>query len=214
MLNREIYFNDPLQNHLANEGVATVKDDLTKLELDILEYELRTFVCDGAYATGLEKILKSYIASVEKNAKQPCVWISGFFGSGKSHLAKMARALWTNQTLNNGQTARSIVDLPSNIETLFDKLSTLATKHNGVHAASGTLSSSAGKNVRLAFLSIIFKSVGLPEQYHLARFVMWLKEEGIYGQVREYVTTNAKKREGKDPWEHELKNLHRLYCVQ
>ncbi|MEL0603482.1 BREX system P-loop protein BrxC [Pseudoalteromonas undina] len=208
MLNREIYFNDPLQSHLANEGVATVKDDLTKLELDILEYELRTFVCNGAYATGLEKILKSYIASVEKNAKQPCVWISGFFGSGKSHLAKMARALWTNQTLNNGQTARSIVDLPSNIETLFDKLSTLATQHNGVHAASGTLSSSAGKNVRLAFLSIIFKSVGLPEQYHLARFVMWLKEEGIYEQVREYVTTNAKKREGKDPWEHELKNLH------
>lgn len=208
MLNREIYFNDPLQSHLANEGVATVKDDLTKLELDILEYELRTFVCNGAYATGLEKILKSYIASVEKNAKQPCVWISGFFGSGKSHLAKMARALWTNQTLNNGQTARSIVDLPSNIETLFDKLSTLATKHNGVHAASGTLSSGAGKNVRLAFLSIIFKSVGLPEQYHLARFVMWLKEEGIYNQVREYVTTNAKKREGKDPWEHELKNLH------
>ncbi|WP_150138110.1 BREX system P-loop protein BrxC [Candidatus Enterovibrio escicola] len=208
MLNREIYFNDPLQSHLANEGVATVKDDLTKLELDILEYELRTFVCNGAYATGLEKILKSYIASVEKNAKQPCVWISGFFGSGKSHLAKMARALWTNQTLNNGQTARSIVDLPSNIESLFDKLSTLATKHNGVHAASGTLSSSAGKNVRLAFLSIIFKSVGLPEQYHLARFVMWLKEEGIYNQVREYVTTNAKKREGKDPWEHELKNLH------
>jgi hypothetical protein len=208
MLNREIYFNDPLQNHLANEGVATVKDDLTKLELDILEYELRTFVCDGAYAEGLERILKSYIDSVKRNAKQPCVWISGFFGSGKSHLAKMARALWTNQTLNNGQTARSIVDLPSNIASLLDELSTLATQYNGVHAASGTLSSSAGKNVRLAFLSIIFKSVGLPEQYHLARFVMWLKEEGIYEQVREYVTANAKKREGKDPWEHELKNLH------
>ncbi|MEQ5874961.1 BREX system P-loop protein BrxC [Pseudoalteromonas sp. NFXS39] len=208
MLNREIYFNDPLQNHLANEGVATVKDDLTKLELDILEYELRTFVCDGAYAEGLERILKSYIDSVKRNAKQPCVWISGFFGSGKSHLAKMARALWTNQTLNNGQTARSIVDLPSNIAALLDELSTQATQHNGLHAASGTLSSSAGKNVRLAFLSIIFKSVGLPEQYHLARFVMWLKEEGIYDQVREYVTTNAKKKEGRDPWEHELKNLH------
>ena len=208
MLNREIYQNDPLENHLANAGVATVKDDLTKLELDILEYELRTFVCDGAYAEGLEKILKSYIDSVKRNAKQQCVWISGFFGSGKSHLAKMARALWTNQTLNNGQTARSVVDLPENITALLDELSALAVQHNGLHAASGTLSSSAGKNVRLAFLSIIFKSVGLPEQYHLARFVMWLKEEGIYDQVGQYVTTNAKKKEGKDPWEHELKNLH------
>jgi hypothetical protein len=208
MLNREIYFNDPLQNHLANEGVATVKDDLTKLELDILEYELKTFVCDGAYAEGLEKILKSYIDSVKRNAKQPCVWISGFFGSGKSHLAKMARSLWNNQELNNGKTARSLVDLPRNIETLLDELSTLAVQHNGLHAASGTLSSSAGKNVRLAFLSIIFKSVNLPEQYHLARFVMWLKEEGIYDQVHKYITVNGKKKEGQDPWIHELKNLH------
>jgi hypothetical protein len=208
MLNREIYFNDPLENHLANEGVATVKDDLTKLELDILEYELRTFVCDGAYAAGLEKILKSYIKSVKGNAKQPCVWISGFFGSGKSHLAKMARALWTNQELNNGNTARSLVDLPSNIVALLDDLSTLASLNNGLHAASGTLGSSAGKNVRLAFLSIILKSAGLPEQYHLARFVIWLKAEGIYEKVKDYIKANAKVKEGRDPWEYELKNLH------
>ncbi|PLT23747.1 hypothetical protein, partial [Pseudoalteromonas sp. MelDa3] len=96
MLNREVYLNDPTIRSLANEGVATVKDDLSKLELDILEYELRTFVCDGAYAAGLKKILKSYNTSVEKNGKQAGVWISGFFGSGKSHLAKMIRALWTN----------------------------------------------------------------------------------------------------------------------
>ena len=208
MLNRSIYLNDPLENHLANEGVATVKDDFTKLELDILEYELKTFVCDGAYAAGLEKILKSYLQSVKNNAKQPCVWISGFFGSGKSHLAKMARALWTNQKLNNGKTARGLVDLPSNIEALLDELSQLSLNHNGLHAASGTLGSSAGKNVRLAFLSIIFKSAGLPEQYHLARFVMWLKEEGIYEQVKEYIVSHAKLKEGRDPWEHELKNLH------
>lgn len=208
MLNKEVYYNNPLQNHLANEGVATVKDNLTKLELDILEYELKTFVCDGAYAAGLKKILESYIDSVKRSAKQPCIWISGFFGSGKSHLAKMARALWTNQTLNNGQTARSMVELPSDIAALLDDLSTLATQHNGLHAASGTLSSKAGKNVRLAFLSIIFKSAGLPEQYHLARFLLWLKGEGIYEQVRDYVNTHGNKKDKQEPWEHEIKNLH------
>jgi len=208
MLNREVYLNDPTIRSLANEGVATVKDDLSKLELDILEYELRTFVCDGAYAAGLKKILKSYNTSVEKNGKQAGVWISGFFGSGKSHLAKMIRALWTNQKLNDGSYARSLVDLPSDISELFEILSKLGAQYNGLHAASGTLGSGAGKRVRLSFLSIIFKSVGLPEQYHLAKFVMWLKAEGILDNVKTYISQNSKQKEGRNSWEYELKNLH------
>lgn len=208
MLNREIYLHDPLTSRLANNGVAQVKDDLSKAALDTLEYELRTFVCDGAYAAGMEKILDAYIQNVKSNGEQPGVWISGFFGSGKSHLAKMLRTLWTNQKLNDGNYARSLVDLPSNIAAQFDELSTLASQHQGLHAASGTLGAGAGEQVRLAFLGIIFKSAGLPEQYHLARFVMWLKEEGVLEQVQTYITENAKAKEGRDPWAHELKNLH------
>jgi hypothetical protein len=208
MLNREIYLNDPITSRLANNGVAQVKDDLSKAALETLEYELRTFVCDGAYAAGMEKILNAYIQNVKNNAEQPGVWISGFFGSGKSHLAKMLRTLWTNQKLNNGAYARSLVDLPSKISAQFDELSTIATQHQGLHAASGTLGAGAGEQVRLAFLGIIFKSAALPEQYHLARFVMWLKEEGVLAQVQNYITEHAKAKEGRDPWEHELKNLH------
>jgi len=209
MLNRDIYLNDPLTSRLANNGVAQVKDDLSKAALETLEYELRTFVCDGAYAAGMEKILDAYLQNVKNDGEQPGVWISGFFGSGKSHLAKMLRTLWTNQKLNDGRYARNVVvDMPSNIAAQFDELSTLASQHQGLHAASGTLGAGAGEQVRLAFLGIIFKSAGLPEQYHLARFVMWLKEEGVLEQVQTYITENAKVKEGRDPWAHELKNLH------
>ena len=208
MLNREVYLHDPITSRLANNGVAQVKDDLSKAALETLEYELRTFVCDGAYAAGMEKILTAYIQNVKNNGEQPGVWISGFFGSGKSHLAKMLRTLWTNQKLNNGAFARSLVDLPSKISAQFDELFSIASQHQGLHAASGTLGAGAGEQVRLAFLGIIFKSAGLPEQYHLARFVMWLKEEGVLEQVQTYITQNAKPKEGRDPWAHELKNLH------
>ncbi|MFT5758585.1 MAG: hypothetical protein ACI9LM_003331 [Alteromonadaceae bacterium] len=208
MLNREIYLNDPITSRLANNGVAQVKDDLSKAALETLEYELRTFVCAGAYAAGMEKMLDAYLQNVKNNGEQPGIWISGFFGSGKSHLAKMLRTLWTNQKLNDGSDARSLVDLPSHISAQFDELSTLADQNQGLHAASGTLGAGAGEQVRLAFLGIIFKSAGLPEQYHLARFVLWLKEEGVLQQVQSYIATNAKAKEGRDPWEHELKNLH------
>jgi len=61
------------------------------------------------------------------------------------------------------------VDLPENINKLLDKLETLSIKYNGLHAASGTLDSKKGHHVRMALLSIIFKSAGLPGQYNLAQ---------------------------------------------
>lgn len=207
MLNRDIFVNDPIDSRLANNGVAQVKDDQSEGALTTLEYELRTFVCDGAYQEGLSNILNNFLSAVKNGGELPGVWISGFFGSGKSHLAKMLRTLWTNQTIN-GVTARSIADLPDKIAQQFEELSALGASNGGLHAASGTLSAGASDRVRLALLDIIFKSAGLPEQYHQARFVMWLKAQGALEQVQEHVKANAKRKEGVDLWLNEVKNLH------
>lgn len=208
MLNRDIYKLDPLESKLANNGVAEVKDDLSKGALETLAYELRTFVCSGAYARGLDSILSNFIRNVQQSGEQPGVWISGFFGSGKSHLAKMLRTLWTNQRLADGTNARSVVDLPSDIRGYFEQLSQLGSQVGGVHAASGTLGAGAEGKVRLALLAIIFKSVGLHEQYHVARFELWLKAQGVLTQVKTYIETHAKSSHSKDLWHEELRNLH------
>jgi len=55
MLNREIYQLDPVENQLANNGVAKVKDDLSDQALKVLRYELQTFVCDGEYEDGMKE---------------------------------------------------------------------------------------------------------------------------------------------------------------
>ena len=56
MKNRELYFRDPTTLELLNNGVAVVKDAVTPEELKTLRFELKTFVCEGEYAKGLEKI--------------------------------------------------------------------------------------------------------------------------------------------------------------
>lgn len=201
MKNREIYQKDPVTRKLINEGVASVNDDKTSEALTVLRYELETFVCDGQYEKGMADILETYLKNISQS-QQPAVWVSGFYGSGKSHLVKMLRALWVDTAFEDGATARGIANLPQNIKDHLKELTTQAKRHGGLHAASGTLGASASGSVRLALLRIIFKSAGLPEQYPVARFVMWLKSEGIYDEVRRHIEQN-----GFD-WNEELDNFY------
>jgi len=201
MKNRDIYQQNPTTRKLVNEGVASVNDDATRHALAVLRYELETFVCDGQYEKGLFDILETYLKNIDQ-AQQPAVWVSGFYGCGKSHLVKMLRALWVDTAFADGATARGIAQLPQGVRDALKELTTQAKRHGGLHAASGTLGSGASGSVRLALLRILFKSVGLPEQYPVARFVMWLKREGIYDQVCQNVESN-----GFD-WHEELDNFY------
>lgn len=201
MNNRAIYQKDPTKQKLVNEGVASVNDDQTSQALAVLRYELETFVCDGQYQKGMADVLYTYLKNVEQ-AQQPAVWVSGFYGSGKSHLVKMLRALWVDTAFEDGATARGIANLPQEVRDHLKELDTQARRHGGLHAASGTLGSGASGSVRLALLRIVFKSAGLPEQYPVARFVLWLKGEGIYDAVRAHV-----EQQGCD-WQEELDNFY------
>ena len=196
MLNRDIYLKDPSQTKLENDGVVNVNNE----NAAVLRYELETFVCDGQYANGMERILDSFIRNIGKN-QQPAAWISGFFGSGKSHLAKMLSALWTDYKFSDGATARNIVTLPDSIKAQLVELSTAGKQNGGLHAATGTLNSGVSNSVRLSLLGIVFKSVGLPEDYQCARFVLYLKKEGIYNDVKSNVEAE------KNNWEEELSHF-------
>ena len=201
MINREIYQKDPAIRKLVNEGVASVNDEKTKQAMAVLRYELETFVCNGQYKKGIETILETYLKNIGQ-AQQPAAWVSGFYGSGKSHLVKMLRALWTDTPFEDEATARGVADLPLPIPDLLKELSTESKRHGGLHAASGTLGAGASGSVRLALLRIIFKSADLPELYPVARFVMWLKSEGIYDDVKKYLEQNG------HSWQEELDNFY------
>lgn len=200
MLNQEIYQRDPATRRLVNEGVASVND----LKEEVLRYELETFVCDGQYQKGMEDILRTFLDNVRRGApQQPGSWVSGFYGSGKSHLVKMLQALWCNTSFQDGATALGVTQLPKPIQDLFRELTIEARRHGGLHAASGTLKANDDSNsVRSALLAIIFKSVGLPAKHHLASFVMWLAEEGLLDLLRERV-----EKAGRN-WEKEVQRLH------
>jgi hypothetical protein len=93
---------------LVNQGQARIADKADEKVLNELRGELSTFVCEGQYAEGIIKILKSFLANLSATS-QKAAWVSGFFGSGKSHLLKMACHLWQDTPFPDGATARSLV---------------------------------------------------------------------------------------------------------
>jgi hypothetical protein len=189
--NRELFYRDPTQTKIPNDGVAQVVRPETEQQWEVLRWELHSFVCDGQYARGLERILDSFLTNLTQ-AQQPAVWVSGFYGSGKSHLVRVLEHLWRDVQLPNGDRARDLVTLTDEIRDHLTELSTAGKRMGGLWAAAGTLASGKSDAVRLAFLSILFESAGLPAQYEHARFTIWAKENGYLDAVRAAVEAEGR----------------------
>jgi hypothetical protein len=200
-LNKELFAQDPTTMTIPNEGVAKVARPVTDDQWRVLEWELRSFVCEGEYERGLERILDSFLTNLGK-VQQPAVWISGFYGSGKSHLGRVLEYLWRDVTLPSGESARSLVDLPTGIEAHLRELSMAGKRFAGLWSAAGTLGSGRSQSVRLAFLSVLFDSAGLPPQYPHARFTLWAHENGYLEAIRSAVEAAGKR------YDHEVVNLY------
>ncbi|MDP3030214.1 MAG: BREX system P-loop protein BrxC [Deltaproteobacteria bacterium] len=186
MKTKEIFLKDPLAWKLVNEGVSSNNTE----DLATLRYELESFVCEGEYLNGMRRILQGYRDSF-KSPEQKAAWISGFYGSGKSHLAKVLRYLWINFAFPDGTTARSLAHLPEEITDLLTEISTLGKRHEGLHMAGGTLKAGAG-SVRLRVMSLFFKSVGLPEGYPYAKFLIHLKRDGKFDDFKKAIEDQGK----------------------
>ncbi|MFL6387117.1 MAG: BREX system P-loop protein BrxC [Terriglobales bacterium] len=203
MLIKDVLLRDPSTHGLVNNGQARITNEADDGNvMSELRGELSTFVCEGQYSDGFQKILSSFLRN-QNQTSQRGAWVSGFFGSGKSHLLKMLCHLWQDTSFPDGATARSIVpDLPEDVRSLLRELDTTGKRSGGLLAAAGTLPSGTTENVRLSVLSILLRAAGLPDQYPQAQFVLWLEEQGHLARIKSAVET------GKKTWASELNNLY------
>lgn len=202
MKNRELFVRDPASSELMNNGQARITSEGTDQERDTLREELSNFVCEGQYEDGMVRILESYLQHLS-GTNQPAAWVSGFFGSGKSHLLKMLCHLWVDTEFPDGARARSLVkDLPDDVASALKELDIQGRKAGGLHAVSGTLPSGDSSSVRLNVLGMILSSCGYPDEYAPAKFCLFLKDSGHYDAVKSFVEA-----EGKEFF----KELNKLY---
>ena len=201
---RELLDRDPLRVGLANSGQARITGGNDPKVLRELRAELETFVCRGRFADALQRILERYLANFDAS-RQDAVWVSGFFGSGKSHLLKMLAHLWEDTSFDDGTTARGLVAgrLPSDVGAALRELDIRARRIGAPQvAAAGSLLGGNVGQVRLSVLSIVLRARGLPEQYAQARFCFWLEDNGLLDRVRGEVEAAGRS------WASELHDLY------
>ena len=200
----EVLDRDPRTARLANNGQARITETADEQAMAELRSELETFVCDGHFGDALERILDRYLSNLGK-PRQDSVWVSGFFGSGKSHLLKMLTHLWVNTRFPDGARARALVHrgLPDEIEAQLRELDVQAQRTGKPPvAAAGTLLGGSIDHVRSTVLSILLRARGWPAQYPQAEFCFWLRDQGILESVRGAVEAAGK------TWLSELNNLY------
>jgi len=199
MLNKELFVLNPDENNLKNDGVVKINTSKDEKGQQIIYHEIKTFVCEGEYERGLIRILETYLKKFDE-VEQPAVWISGFFGSGKSHLLKILSYFWEDFQFSNGERAREVKKLPAELNDLFVELKR-KQDINGSLVIRGLMKNFPSRDLRYSFLQLFLDNVGLPEKLHQFQFYHWCKTEGILEGIQEKLA-NA----GKD-FSRELHNL-------
>ena len=184
VLNRDVFQEPPEAYRIPNDGVAKIIFPAAPGgPAQTLKDELRTFITDGEFGRGLLRALEAFRSDLSRGT-QKAIWISGFYGSGKSHLAKMLCALWTDRAFEDGSRPSTLIpEPPTELVAELRALRSAAERAGGLHAAGGTLGGGAD-DPKLATLGIVLQSVGLPLDFRAARVAFWLADEGILEAVR------------------------------
>ncbi|MDR7225210.1 BREX system P-loop protein BrxC [Aminobacter aminovorans] len=175
----DVLDRDPRQNRLVNNGQARIGSDEEETR-----GELTSFVCEGRYSDGIVRIVESFTRDIGKSSQQ-AAWVSGFYGSGKSHLIKMLTCLWENRPFSDGMTPAQLVpDIPDDVRAALKELDGASARAGGSFAAAGSMLSGQAERPRYSVLSIILKAAGLPGDFGQARFMLFLKDRAIETEVR------------------------------
>ena len=187
-INNELFTRRPLDFDIPNDGVTKVSRPDDAKRWSVLEYELASFVCEGEYERGLERILGSYTRHRSGTAQlQPAVWVSGFYGSGKSHLVRVLQHLWADTPLPSGATAHGVATLPPSLRDQLTELGTIGKRDGAAPwSAAGELEGRHG-SLNAEFLAIVFGAAGLPARLEPAQVALWLADRGELDAVREHV---------------------------
>ena len=81
---RDTLQRDPSSHPLINQGQARISDSHNERTLSELRGELITFVCEGQYADGVQKIIRSFLDNLGRTQQPRAHLLAQMEGHGRA----------------------------------------------------------------------------------------------------------------------------------
>ena len=201
-------FEKPVDRHI--EGVIKA-DDEASLKLEVEEYVLTNEI-----AQKLETFFDAYTDYQGANG----VWISGFFGSGKSHLLKMLALLMENRAIDGASTLEEFLPKCGDNEFLLGGLKRSTAIHSksilfNIDQKADVISKTQIDALLSVFVKVFDEMCGYyGKQGHIAKFERDLDDRGQFGDFKKaYKDISGQAWEfGREQAILEAKNIAETYA--
>jgi hypothetical protein len=206
-MNLEAIFSKPVDRHI--EGVIKA-DDEAGLRLEIEEYVLTKEV---------EKRLESFLDAYNNYEGANGVWVSGFFGSGKSHLLKMLALLLENRQIDGVPSLDLFLPKCGDNEILRGDLKRAVGIPSksilfNIDQKADVISKTQIDALLAVFVKVFDEMCGYyGKQGHIAQFERELDSRGLYEQFKAAYEAVAGRtwQKGREQALLEAKNIAKAY---
>jgi hypothetical protein len=195
------------------EGVIKTSDNrhlLQEMEEYILTEELLG-------KTSGKRMLPGFFEELSKKDFDSSVWISGHYGSGKSHLLKILSLVLSNHEFNNKKFGELFLEKTKENPQLHKliedalKIPTQTILINILTASDGIDNTNSNDQMLAVFIKIFNQSFGYDSQYpEVAAIERYLVEEGKYEEFKEKYQEKYNKGWVEKGRDNILFNLHEL----
>jgi len=201
-------FNKPVDRPI--EGVIKA-DDEASLRLEIEEYVLTNEV---------EKRLESFLDAYNNYEGANGVWVSGFFGSGKSHLLKMLALLLENRQIDGASALDLFLPKCGDNEILRGDLKRAVAIPSksilfNIDQKADVISKTQIDALLAVFVKVFDEMCGYyGKQGHIAQFERDLDSRGLYEQFKSAYESTAGRtwQKGREQALLEAKNIAKAYA--
>jgi hypothetical protein len=167
----------------------------------VVHSELEEYVMTKEISENMKYFFKNYINSFDHPTTKIGVWISGFFGSGKSHFLKILSYLLNNETVY-GKRAVDFFTEKTDDQELLEMMQRSATYDSHAILFNVDSKSAGGKKEKATivevFLKVFNEYLGYSPTLWIAHIERQLADEGVY----EEFVRHFEEIEGK-PWKEE-----------
>lgn len=174
MLIREI-FNKDINRNI--NGVIQVDQN----EERVIAQEVGEYVVTGELREHFRHFFQAYAKAFCEPTNGIGVWISGFFGSGKSHFLKMLSYLLENHKIGATDTVSMFAEKFADAPDIYELIQACTQYETQTILFNIDVEGSINKDntaVMRVFAKMFYRSLGFADDLSIARFEFYLEKEG------------------------------------